>query len=122
MGVHGTAAELVFAVPRLAPRWVRVSTVDGSMIAAPTALAEDAPLVRSESAPITHRLRATRRRLTLERRDLRGARVGADLAIAPASGRVISASAWDGTALEVVWATRAGREWVISESRVSCMP
>ncbi|MFO0712270.1 MAG: hypothetical protein U0353_20635 [Sandaracinus sp.] len=117
--VQGAELQLFYTMPHERVRWLRISTVDGSYQGGTPSTIE--PRASLPASPISTSLRVVRGQLVLERGDLRGRTLGT-MTIAPARGRAVIASAWDGTALEVVWATRAGREWVISESRVSCMP
>lgn len=114
----GAELDLYYGMPRGRVRRLRVSTTDGSYAGGgPTTLGATDELPIS---PVFPTLAVSRRALTLTRTDLRGARVGTPVTLAPAAGRPVIASTWDGLGLRVAWATRVGREWVISESRVTC--
>lgn len=119
MRARGTDLELFYGLPRGRVRRVLVSGVDGRFVdGPPTTIEPSEPL---PADPLFPELAVSRGSLTLTRTDLRGARVGEPhTPIAPASGRVITSWSWDGSALHVVWGTRTGREWVISESSVTC--
>lgn len=118
MRARGTDLELFYALPRGRVRRLRVSGTDGRFVdGTPTTIE---PTDALPADPVFPALAVTGRSLTLTRTDLRGAAVGQPAPIAPASGRVITSWSWDGSALHVVWGTRTGREWVISESSVTC--
>lgn len=115
--LDGTTLDMVFRVPHSAPRWLRVSTVDGSLVAPTTQLGAD---TATPFAPVLPSLRIVRGRVTLERRDLRGQAIGAPLALGPGAGTLVSDWAWEGESLHVVWATRQRRTWIVSESHIAC--
>jgi hypothetical protein len=115
---RGIDLDLFYALPRARVRWLRVSGTDGHFLdGTPTTFEPTAAL---PADPVFPSLTVTRGALSLVRTDLRVASVGPATSIARVSGRPVSSWSWDGAALHVVWGVRAGREWVISESRVSC--
>ncbi|MBK7777741.1 MAG: hypothetical protein IPI43_27090 [Sandaracinaceae bacterium] len=115
---RGADLDLFYTMPRGDVRWLRVSGGDGSFLdGTPTTLAPTAEL---PATPVFPALAVTRGSLTLTRTDLRGAAVGQPLVMARVAGRAITSWSWDGSALHVVWGARVGREWVISESSVTC--
>lgn len=115
---RGVDLELFYALPRQRLRRLRVSGLDGRFVeGTPTTIEPTDPL---PADPIFPALEVTGGSLTLKRTDLRGAVVGEATSLASASGRVVTSWSWDGSALHVVWGTRVGRKWVISESSVTC--
>lgn len=115
---RGSDLDLFYGLPGGRVRWLRVSGADGGFLdGTPTTLG---PTTALPASPVFPALAITRGTLTFARTDLRGARVGTALALARASGRPVTSWSWDGATLHVVWGVREGREWVISESAITC--